>query len=55
MSTANWPAIEPNEENNSADLFGTDLFGDDIFDMYNSSDVTGKSLLKYICIKCGRF
>jgi hypothetical protein len=39
MSTANWPAIEPNEENNS-DLFGTDLFGDDIFDMYNSSDVT---------------
>jgi hypothetical protein len=39
MSTANWPAIDPNEENNS-DLFGTDLFGDDIFDMYNSSDVT---------------
>jgi hypothetical protein len=43
MSTANWPAIDPNEENNS-DLFGTDLFGDDIFDMYNSSDVTGKSI-----------
>jgi hypothetical protein len=39
MTTANWPAIDPHEDNNS-DLFGTDIFGDDIFDMYNSSDVT---------------
>lgn len=39
MTTENWPTIDPVEDNTS-DLFGTDIFGDDIFEMYNSSDVT---------------
>lgn len=49
MSTANWSAIDPHEDNNS-DLFGTDIFGDDIFDMYNSSDVTGEFFLRSVLL-----